>query len=424
MNKPIQSKIPLAEPLDALLADIAIRVQLSASNYAKAVERYRAIRDHIEREGSQLHGKVALFHPQGSMAIGATISSKLENDEFDIDLIAVLDLPVDTPPHHALNLLERAIRGEPGSRYYDMTERCTRCIQVQYADGMHLDVTPMVRLAHTPEKWGVIFHAPERIETHHDATIIANPWGFAQHFLAATPADQLFQATFSERALAYDAAHYLADAEAEPVPDQAPVHAKSMAVVGLQLLKRHRNVRYDQREGRCPPSVMLAKLVADNAGCTQTLSQELIFQAREVRRLLLEANAASALVDVRNPTCEPDCFTDRWPGTLSAQSLFIADLTHLIEALEGLRGEADLSKMQRVLAELFGERATLDAVKALTRRVGQSIMDGESRHVPGVGRIVMPTPADVTALGAIASIPAIARATPRHTHFGSTRKTP
>ena len=68
------------------------------------------------------------------MATGSTIASKLRTDEYDIDLIAELDIPVNTAPHEVLSLLERAVRGEHGSRYFDVTTRCTRCVQIQYAD--------------------------------------------------------------------------------------------------------------------------------------------------------------------------------------------------------------------------------------------------------------------------------------------------
>lgn len=422
MNQLINIKSPLAEPLDALLADIAIRVQLSETNYRKAVDRYRAVHEHIEREGSPLHDRVALFHPQGSMAIGATVSSKLENDEFDIDLIAILDLPADTPPHRMLDILEEAIRGESGSRYYGKTNRCTRCIQVLYADGMHLDVTPMVRIHALPEKCGYIYHAPQRYATPEDAKIIANPWGFAKHFRERTPAERLFALEFSERARAYENSLFFAEAEVEPVPEQEPVHSKSMAVISLQLMKRYRNVRYDQREGRCPPSVMMASVVADNAGRTLTLSDELIFQASQLRNLLAAAQRSGRILEVRNPTCHPDLFTDRWPGNLSAQRVFLSDMVMFVEKLESLKGECDLSTMQATLAELFGEKATVEAVKQLNQRMGRQIVDGQSRHVPGAGRIVLPAPAAVATLGAVSAIPAGARATPTHTHFGSPRR--
>src|SRR6266481_7977934 len=94
----------LLEPLDALLADVAIRIQLSATDYAKAQSRSRVINDHLEREGSLLRGYVNLLYPQGSMAVGATIASRLRTDEFDIDGIAELGLPVGTSPQIALDL--------------------------------------------------------------------------------------------------------------------------------------------------------------------------------------------------------------------------------------------------------------------------------------------------------------------------------
>ena len=148
----------LTEPTDILLTDLAIRVQLSSTDYNKAVDRYQSINNWIERDGSPCKDLVQLFYPQGSMAIGATIASKLKTDEFDIDLAAQLNLPEYVSPREPLDLLFEAIRGEPGSRYYRMTKRRTRCITVSYSDKMHLDVTPLIRREDTPERESWIFH--------------------------------------------------------------------------------------------------------------------------------------------------------------------------------------------------------------------------------------------------------------------------
>ena len=48
---------PFSEPSDALLADIAIRVQLSQTDCNKAVARYKALSEWIERDGSPLAGR-------------------------------------------------------------------------------------------------------------------------------------------------------------------------------------------------------------------------------------------------------------------------------------------------------------------------------------------------------------------------------
>lgn len=409
MNTLPRNRLPLSEPVDALLADVAIRVQLSATDHKLAVDRYNTINDWIERDSSPLKDRVELFYPQGSMAIGATVASKLEYDEFDIDLIAQLDIPAETPAHEVLDLLEAAIKGQPGSRYYNMVERCTRCIQIQY-EGMHLDVTPMVRLAHLADRSGYIYHAPQRSPSVDDRRIIANPWGFAQWFQALTPVDRAFSLAYATMARTYDEAIAFAKADSEPVPEHCPAHEKSMAVIALQLLKRWRNVQYDQRNGRCPPSVVLAKFVADNANRTSTLSEELLHQARQLRMAFGRCQMEGRLAQVHNPACEGDVFTDRWPGSLHAQGVFVDDLAILVKRLEELQGECTLDRMREIMAELFGEHPTREAFKVFNERAGRSIVDGLSAHMPGSGRFVIPGVAAVASVGAAA--------TPRHTYFG------
>ncbi len=148
---------PLSEPVDVLLADVAIRIQLSATDYRKAEDRYQTLGEWIDRRGSPLAGRVQLVYAQGSMAIGATIAARLTSDEHDVDFIAQLGLPYGTPPKTVLDLLFDSVRGEPGSLYYDMVERRNRCVTVHYADKMHADITPMIRLVGRPERESNLF---------------------------------------------------------------------------------------------------------------------------------------------------------------------------------------------------------------------------------------------------------------------------
>ena len=156
----------LEKPLDIFLADLAIRIQLSETAHRKAVERYESIQRWIKRDGSPLAGLVELFSPQGSMAIGAAIASRVTGDEYDLDVVVQVKLPTGWTPKDVLDALYVAIRGDPGSRYYDMVERRTRCVTVAYAD-MHLDLTPHERRPHGPEREGDIFH-------HKEGTLVAN----------------------------------------------------------------------------------------------------------------------------------------------------------------------------------------------------------------------------------------------------------
>ena len=113
-------------PLDVMLADIAIRIQLSPTDYDKAVSRYETISKWVDRAESPLSGRVQQTYAQGSMAIGATISRCSDLDEYDIDVMAQLDLPRHADPNRVLSLLEESVRGEEGSRYFKMTKRRSR----------------------------------------------------------------------------------------------------------------------------------------------------------------------------------------------------------------------------------------------------------------------------------------------------------
>jgi hypothetical protein len=119
---------PFLHPLDAILADIAIAVQLPPGLHAKACERYEAVRTYAERPGSPLEGHILRFYPQGSMAIDATISIRGTDDEYDLDIIAALAIAPDAPPGEVLDLLYEAIVGYPTSQ---KVERQTRCVTVR-----------------------------------------------------------------------------------------------------------------------------------------------------------------------------------------------------------------------------------------------------------------------------------------------------
>jgi SMODS domain-containing protein len=401
----------LLDPLDTLLADVAIRIQLSATDYGKVQSRNRVINDHLERESSLLRGYVNLLYPQGSMAVGATIASRLRTDEFDIDVMAELALPADTPAQVALDLLFHSVRGERGSRYYDVVERRARCVTIHYADGMHIDLTPSVLWTGLPARTSVLFH--HKPEEPHEPTyrLLANPWGFAEWFKAQTPLDHAFGAIFAKRAEVWESEVLAKRADSVPVPAQQGAHEKSKAVIVLQLLKRWRNAQYDRRNGRRPPSVMMAKLVADAANHTETLFQELELQARHMRRVIGMAHDTRQKVHVINPRCEHDTLTDRWPASLDEQELFVRDLERLIARLVELP-KSDLGRMRGILTELFGENPTGAVFESYNRQLGQSIASGRSMHLAGSGRV----------LAASAGLPARAVATPMHTFFGRPRE--
>lgn len=398
--------------LDIMLADIAVRIQLTPTDYQKAIDHYEAINEWIDREDSPLHGRVQLFYPQGGFMIGATTARHASDADFDIDVMAQVGWPTNVDPEVALSTMHRAIRGEPGSRYYEKAERKTRCSTVHY-DGMHLDVTPAVRLIQREEKTSFIFHSKPSDQSEPKLTLYANPFGFGQWFLANTPADEIFGLYFEKASLDYDRMRLeaLAKADADPVPVQMPIYRKSRAVISLQLTKRWRNLGYDRRHPklRLPPSVLLAYYIATNANQTRTLADELIHQVECMIKALEDAERAHRTVREFNPACAEDELTDRWPANLAEQRVFIDELRAFAVQLHRLQDGVPLPEMQRILEDLFGERPAREAVRKYT---GQHVNDnnaGKGFHILRTGSI--------PALGSTA-VPAAARPTPRSSPWG------
>jgi hypothetical protein len=400
----------VTEPIDVLLADIAISIQLSKTEYDKAVARFATMQDWIDREASPLHGMVKLMYPQGSMAIGATIARGSDKEEYDIDVIVDLDIPADSNPQAVLDALHDAIRGEQGSRYYGKTIRHTRCVCVSYEDGMHIDLTPAVLAPFRLPRISTIFHSKPEDQQVRDCCLFANPWGLADRFKEKTPKEADFAAFFEKRALAYDSCKISARAPAEPVPDREPAYEKSRALIALQLIKRWRNVLFGRRDRanlRRPPSVLLSKLIADNANRTRTLSEEIEHQGRCLLARLEAEKAQRRLIREVNPRCAEDILTDRWPSSFADQDLMISDLRDFVAKMQSLRtGNLSLADTSKILEGLFGERP---ARKVIDEYVARSPAGG-NRIVPVTGRV----------LGAAAGLasPAIARAAPPHSFFG------
>jgi hypothetical protein len=162
------------------------------------------------------------MYPQGSMAIGATIARASDREEYDIDVIVALLVLWDSDPQMVLDALYHALRGEPGSRYYDKTTRHTRCVCVTYEDGMHIDLTPAALVAEREPRTSVIFHSKPEDPSVPKIRLLANPWGLAEWFKVMTPLETDFAKLFEGRAMAHDRA------PGEPVPDQEPALMRSL----------------------------------------------------------------------------------------------------------------------------------------------------------------------------------------------------
>lgn len=402
----------LTSPIDVLLADIVIRLQLNRTAYREAVDRYETIQKWIDRDESPLRGRVDACYPQGSMAIQATVASKGTADEHDLDVVAELKLSPDVSPEIPLELLYRSILGTLGSRYWGKTRRRSRCVTVDYSN-MHLDITPSVRLDSRPPRECRIFESPTHDRYAPSRPIVANPYGFAKWFNDVTHVDDEFSELFNQRMLAYESAMSRLASEGIPLPAQEPAEKKSISAVILQLIKRWVNITYESRRVRRPPSVMLATMVANAQVSDVSLLRGLNQCVQFIFDALRSESLTHSTIRILNPACNRDEFTDRWPETLDHQNLFISDLGKFLDRLQMLGKRPPLDEIQHIMVELFGELPTRSVFEAFNRQYGESISGGSSRYNPTRGGIVLPS-----AVPAARTDVRNSRRVPSHTFFG------
>jgi hypothetical protein len=362
MNAVVPGPWPEVSEADALLMDVARRIQLTKTRHEAVDRNFRALCQHVDREGSPLRGKVRECYPSGSFATGTAIASRVSKNQHDVDVVIELDIAPTSAPQVVLQLLFDAINGEEGSRYYGKVTLNSRCVTVEYDDGTTVDLMPVARLEGEPPRAGNLFHHKrEAGEAYHKPV---NPWGFADHFNQHVEFDPTFYDLFKGRRLLVEG-QLAIKADTQPIPDHAPLEEKSPRIVALQLIKRARDIAYRKRAGRKPPSVVLGAMALDVGPVQPRLIDEVIGIATFIRSRLMAKDGPRGTVQVLNPVYAPDEFTDRWPEDFAAQSMFDADLRRLIVDLYRLRNDSlSLEQKKEILQRQFGETAAEYAIES------------------------------------------------------------
>ena len=401
---------PFDDPLDRILAEIALSVQLPPSLHDKAKSRYEAVRRHLEAT-TAFFDQVEHFYPQGSMAIDATISTRGTDDEYDLDIVSQVGGRFrGMTPLEILTELEAALADYPVQRVL----RQTRCVTLFYADKMHLDVTPSLRVYGTLDRESLITHAKGPRRSADDRLVDMNAYGFAQWYASKTPLELRMAKEFHRRWLDHAGLAARADADVDDVPDQCDFIVKNTATLALQLLKRFRNIRYASYAGRIPPSVMLSYYAGLAAQPNMSLSAMLVRLASWIIRDIEQASLYGRLLHVANPICEADVFTDRWPESIAQQDEFAGHLRVLTRSLEAMRkGEMFPDTMMDVLRGNFGDRVVTRAADQIATEIGGGIQQSRQLYTRR-GGLLLPSAAGVAA--PIIN-PSVSVARP-HTFFG------
>jgi len=343
------------------------------------------------------------------MAIGTTIVSGTKDDRFDVDALVELNVPSHWSPKQTLDLLYLALQGFPEAK---RIERCTRCVQIQFAF-MHMDVT--VLDPHTymrVERSGEIFHSPDNGPS---KRVPANPYGFSKWFREnADVEDKSFIEAVSERRIkgAIDRLtkyESFVEAEQEDLPSLIPSRLDSLQAVALKLLKRYLALRYEHRNVKRPPPIYLSKLAIDVNVFPYGLTAQLTALSQYVLNAMEKHIYSATRPDERNPSYTPDRLNDRWPTGQSDMKTLAKDMQYILNALKEAK-VSEFKDIARITTDLFGEKVSRHSIEAVLNRGTASTLDMSRQYEKTTGTIL--TSRSVAAPAVVKS------AVPKH-HFHS-----
>ena len=245
---------------EEILSDIIKNIEISDTNFNKAVERYNAIGTWI-KEGLEKKGYDANIYPQGSFALNTVISPCPENNEYDVDLVCEVKLDKkDVEPLTVLNLIGDRLK--ENETYKGMLEKkagISRCWTLKYADnaagiGFHIDILPSIPENETTK---ISRGTPDAISIIDNKAGVytwtsSNPKGFIDWFKSKNT--EFKNMLFNEATVAMGRDAHVDIEEIEKKSKRSPLRQT------IKLLKNHRDKAFKDNKTFAPKSILITTL--------------------------------------------------------------------------------------------------------------------------------------------------------------------
>lgn len=341
--------------LDLLLHEVGKALQLTDSQHANAEEKYNAVGRWLSQPNSSLACYRPEIYPQGSMLLQTTVKPLLR-DEYDLDLVCLLNLDyLSVDPMAIYDAVAKRLRAH--DIYRKKLELLKRCLRLGYAGEFHLDILPACP---DTSRGGTCIWVPDRELKLWTAS---NPKGYA--------------AWFNDRASTFQIGPGRRDIQ--PVPGNEGVTETAPLKLAVQLIKRHRDIRFDSNE-EGPRSIVLATLAAHHYQGQELVSDSI---SSILDKIVAQIENTPTILQVPNPTNSAENFGDAW--TWHSYKLFVDFIYRFRKQFRQLVQCEGLDNSGFYLNELFGEEVSTRAIKSYVDRTSRLRESGQLH----VGRVAV-----------------------------------
>ncbi|MPZ50967.1 MAG: nucleotidyltransferase [Dehalococcoidia bacterium] len=370
---------PPRSMLDHLLNLVAVKLELTVTQYEDAIQKYRAVDDWLSAPGSILYPYAPQLYPQGSLRILTTVKPR-GHEEYDLDIVSQLAVNPRQVTWQQVYRWEKQRLREHGY-YKTILELKNRCLRLNYAGQFHMDILPACP---DPVLGGTAILVPDHKAGGWKSS---DPKGYATSFEARSN-------------------WRLAEKAAQPVPPQVAPEFKAPLVRAVQLIKRQRDQVFTDAD-LAPASIVQTTLAAE-AYAGQATTAEAVTRYLYYVSQLLDANPKMPF-RVLNPVNKGEVLSERWESTPGAYEAFRRELYAFKDLWERLLRAQGTVEIHELLKQLFGEIVATDAVREYSARMGAAKEAGQFGTRPGSSSLYY-------GLGAGAA-PGVVRV-PRNTNYG------
>ena len=289
--------------LDKILRYIAKEISITQNMIDIAIKSYEAVGDWLS---SGIDYDVHVY-PQGSMSLGTTIKPVTDIDDYDIDLVCLLE--------NGQSLDAKSIKSIVGNRLKEHETYCAkilqegegkRCWKMQYNE-FHMDILPSV-----PK---TIYLKPSftdiRITHKNDQGIYedrySNPYGYRKWF----------ESQMGDILIDHKRAYALSNQkEIENVPTY---RVKTPLQIAVQLLKRHRDIMFGEDDD-APISIIITTLATLSYSGEKSVYETLNHVLNNMTRHI---EMRGDVYWIKNPVMPEENFADKWQAHPKRKDAFI-----------------------------------------------------------------------------------------------------
>ncbi|MFA7002817.1 MAG: nucleotidyltransferase, partial [Verrucomicrobiia bacterium] len=301
-----------------LLRDLAEELDVPPSKYQEAKERYDAVGAWLNAKESVLARYSPDIHPQGSFALG-TVTRPVGEEEYDVDAVCRLNV---TPSGITQQQLKDMVgnRLKQNAKYVamlDPKEGGRRCWTLQYAEEtkFHLDILPAI-----PDvpNWLVGLGVPHELARHAICITDKKTWDYAKDWPRSNPKG--YAEWFKSRmtVVLNERRRALAAERQARVEDINDYEVRTPLQRVVQLLKRHRDIRYNGDDDK-PISIIITTLAAQAYQNEPAVENALINVVPRMRHLIVKRNGVWWIPNPVNPA---ESFADKWAETPRKADVF------------------------------------------------------------------------------------------------------